>query len=217
MSTHYLIDAFTSPVASAPIIDVDAPENNQTLLNGAFVVRVPANTALIDPSSGNPSTPTNCGDLLTKKHTGILQFYAGFQNIVYDDLLDSSGINLSGPNAFGSFGGRGTIALNPGGTLTSNMVTLVSTPAIVVLLWEVFTFSDSDPETGRYTRNYSELPTTSAYATAQVSTNNGGAYTAATNGAATGIALANQGNQFIVQITNTSGAKLGIGSWALCY
>jgi len=217
MSTHFLVDAFSAPVSSAPIIGVDTPESNQTLLNGAFIVRVPNNVALIDPSTLTPIPPTNCGDLITKKYEGLLLAFPGFTHCVYDDLLDTSGINLSAGSAFGTFGQRSTIALNPGGILTSNVQTIASTPGSFLFTWEVFTTVDSDPESARFTRNYNELPTTSTYATAQLSFNNGSNYTAAVDSAATNIPGGIQGNQFIVQITNASGSRLHIGSWACLF
>jgi hypothetical protein len=218
MSTHFLIDAFASPVSTAPIIGVDTPQSSQTLLNGAFLVRVPNNVALISPSTLTPVPPTNCGDLITKKYEGLLLAFPSFANIVYDDLLDTSGVNFSAsPAPAGTFGQRSTIALNPGGVLTSNVQTLADTPGAFLFTWEVFTTVDTDPETSRFTRNYNELPTTGTYTTAQVSFNNGSNYIAATDSAVTSIPGADQSNQLIVQITNVTGSRLHIGSWALLY
>jgi hypothetical protein len=217
MSEHYLIDAFTSPVASSPIIGVDTPENNQTLLNGGFVVRLPKNIPLIDPSTGNPAIPTNCGDLLTKKYEGLLSIYAGFTHVIYDDLLDTSGVNLSASNTKGTFGQRSTISLAPGATLTSNVQTLASTPSAFLFTWEVFNFVTTDPSNSRFMRNYNELPTTGAYTTAQVSFNNGANYVAAVDSAPGNVPAPDQSNQLIVQITNASASTLWVGSWALLY
>lgn len=217
MSAHYLIDLFTSPVSSATIVDVTEPTNGQTLANGAFVVRVPDTGGLIDPGTGRPAIPSGLNDLILKKYQGILTFFAGYANIHYDDLLDTSGINLAAGGLAGMFGVRGTIALNPGATLTTNVVTLASSPTNAIFTWEVFQYVDVDPSVNRFQRTYQELPTTSTYTTAQVSFNNGGVYLPANDSGVFNIPLADQGNQFIAQITNASASRLHVSSWACIY
>lgn len=213
-SDHYLVDLFTSPTASAPIVDVVSPLASQTLVNGAFVVRVSAHIPLIDPATGHQSTPLNCGDLITKKFQGLLTYYAGFSHVTFDNFLDSTGINLSASGTAGNFGSRNTIALNAGATLTTNTIALASSPATAIFTWEVYTYTDSDPSTGRFTRLYNEV-TTASSSTAQVSFNNGTNFQTITD--STQFTVSNVGSNLIAKITNTTSNRLYIGAWAVVY
>lgn len=214
MSAHYLLDLFSAPITTAAILAVDEPLNGQTVANGSFVVRVTDTGGLIDPSTGRPSIPTGLSDLITKKYQGLLTFFAGYANINYDDFLDPSGIATI---TSGTTGVRGTIALNPGATLTTNVITLASTPTNAIFTWEVFSYADTDPSSGSLQRTYVELPTTGTYTTASVSMNNGGTFLAANDSGVFNIALADQGNQFIARITNASASRLHVGGWAVIY
>lgn len=214
---HYLVDLFTDPVASAPIVDVIGPQYTQTLVNGIFVVRVSSHIPLIDPATGNPSAPTNCGDLLSKKYQGLLTFYSPtFSHIAFDSLLNTSGLNLGVSGTSGFFGQRSTIALNPGSTITTMPVALGSTPTQALFTWEVFTYTDADPSTDRYTRLYNEVSTGSS-STAQVSLNNGSNFLSVTDSTIFAISGPNQGSTLIAKITNTTGSILRVGSWSLLY
>lgn len=225
MSQYYLIDLFdttatsvTPPTSGAPIISVaSAPPSGQVLSNGAFVVRLPDIASLINPVTGEPTVPQNLGDLLAFKYQGLLSFFAGSTHITYDDLLDTSGINLSASNSAGTFGAKGSIALNPGATLTSNAISIATMPANGVLTWEVFQNLDTDPATGRFLRTYQERPSTSTYTSAQISFNNGSSFHSVSDQLAFNISPADQGSTVIVKITNNSPSKLGVGSWALIY
>lgn len=214
---HYLVDVFTDPVTSAPIVDVIGPQYAQTLVNGAFVVRVSSKMPLIDPATGNPSTPQNCGDLITKKYQGILSFYsATYSHIIFDALLGSSGLNLGISGTSGFFGSRSTIALNPGATITTMPMTLSTTPSQALFTWEVFTYTEADPSSDRYTRFYNEV-TPASSSTAQVSFNGGSTFSTVTDSTTFSISGPNQGTSLIAKITNTTGALLRVGSWALLY
>jgi hypothetical protein len=210
MSEHYLIDLFTNPVSSAPVVDVSEPVAGQSLINGTFVVRIPDVVAIVQP------LPSTLGNLLTKKHAGLLAFYTGYTNALFDDMLDSSGIDFSA-NPSGVFGSRGSIAINAGTTVQSVATTLATTPSSALFTWEVFTYVDSDPKAGRFTRTYNELPTINSNSTAQVSFNGGSTYITATDSAVVSIPNADQGNSFIVKITNPTAGRLYVGSWSLIY
>lgn len=207
---HYLIDLFSSPTSSAPVVDVAEPANGQTLINGTFVVRVPEFVGIVPP------LPSTLGNLLTKKYSGLLSFYAGFSNIVYDDLLDDLGVDYTA-SPRGTFGVRGNIGIRAGTVLQSVATPLVGTPESAVFTWEVFTYTDVDPKAGLLTRTYNQLATAAPTTSAMVSFNGGSTYTAAIDGAAITIPPADQGSSLVVQISNDSASKLYIGSWALIY
>lgn len=207
---HYLIDLFSSPLNSSPVVDVSEPSNGQSLITGTFVVRVPEFVPITTP------LPSTLGNLITKKYAGLLSFFAGFSNIVYDDLLDDTGIDFTA-SPEGTFGQRGSLGIVAGSTLQSVATPLLTTPDSAVFTWEVFTYIDSDPKAGKFSRTYNELATTGATTTAEISFNGGGTYSPVVDGAAISIPPADQGNSLVVRITNASAAKLYIGSWALIY
>lgn len=219
MSAHYLIDLFATPLTSSPIVDVRYPLDGQTPVGGQFVVRVPDGVAINPP-------PTDLSDLITKKHLGLLAFYAGFTNIAFDDLLDSSGIDPVAST--GILGGqRGSPTLSPLVAWSGPPVGIFQTvtvpltgpaPSFIVPVWELWEAVDTDPSTDRFSRDYSELPATATYVTGEVSFDGGLTYTAATSGSVLFIPGPSQGTNFILRLTNVHASKrVRIGSWALVY
>lgn len=213
MSTVYIIDMFGNPVANASIIGVQEPSDLQTLLNGAFIVRVPSDTQVVNPA--------NVTDLLNQKYQGLLAENATFLYITYDSLLDATHIDpTSGP---GIFGQRGTISLAPGGTLISVLnagagtALTGSAPTEALVTWEIFTVTDADPSSGILQRTYTELPSTPDYAICQVSFNGGVTFRTVMDSQVNNIDLVDQGTAFIIQLQNVTSGRLGIGSWAVCY
>lgn len=210
MSNHYLIDHFVSPLGDAPVIDVAEPSNGQTVTNGAFIVRVPNNVQVASPQ------PATLSALLTQKYAGLLARFAGFANIVYDDMLDTSGVNFA-TNPVGIFGDRANVAIASGQTLETVAIPLSLTPSVAVLTWEVFSYTYSDPKSGLFTRTYNELASSPSTATVSVSFNNGSTWGATTDSASISISGGDQGNQLILRFTNVTSGRLYLGSWALVY
>lgn len=210
MSTHFLIDLFTNPVTSSPIIDVLEPPAGVTTINGAFVIRIPDVVPIAAP------LPSVLSSLMTKKYAGLLAYYTGFGHIVFDDLLDPSGIDFT-QNPLGTFGQRGSISMQTGSTLQSVATPLAIAPTAAILTWEVFTYIDLDTKTSTFSRQYNELPTTGATSTAQVSFDGGINFTSVLDSSVLSIPLGVQGSSLVVKFTNTSASKLYLGSWALIY
>ncbi len=211
MSAHYLVDIFSTPISTAPINDVRYPTDGQSVVNGNFVVLVPDNVSV--------QLPTDLSDLITKKYAGLLASYAGFTTIVRDDLLDSTGIDFGSPNTTkGFFGERGSISLSVGGSLQSVVEPLGSTPTQVVVTWELYYYVESNPIDGPIVHTFSELSTDSSNATVQVSFNGGVTFTSVTDGFVLNIALADQGSDFVFQITNaTPDSRIWVGSWSVIF
>lgn len=210
MSTHYLIDLYQPDVSftSSEINSVRDPANGQSNLGGNFVVRVPSDVSV--------QNPTGLSDLLTKKYASLLAKHALYGSITYDDMLDDAGINKLAANTAGSFGNRGVISIFPNGSkLTTNMVTIGSTPAQAAVTWEVFDYVVADPATGVLTRTYREL--SSSLLTCEVSFNNGVTFKPATDGGLVNIPIADRGTQLIVRFTNAGVNRLWLGSWAVLY
>jgi hypothetical protein len=210
---HYIIDLFGNPVANARILDMEEPANDQTLLNGSFIIRVPDGVAV--------SNPVSVTDLLNQKYQGLLAENAGFLYITYDDLLDPTHVDpTSGP---GYFGQRSLISLAPGATFSSMINGGAGTPLTgsaptqALATWEVFTVSDTDPSGTVFQRTYTELPSVPAYATCQVSFNGGSTFHPTTDSTIINVLSADQGTAFIIQLTNVTTGRLFISSWALIY
>lgn len=210
MSEHYLLDIFANPLSTATIQEVRYPTNGQSPTNGRFVVRIPDGVSV--------KNPTGLGDLTSKKYQGLLAFFAGFGNIVFDDLLDVSGLNLAYAGTKGTFGLRNQVAITPGGTIETVVVPLGSTPAQVVMTWELYEVLDVDPATALMQRTYHELPSSPSYATAAVSFNSGATFNSISDSVVLNVPLVDQGNQMVLRITNTNATKrVRVGSWAAIF
>ena len=178
----YLINLFVgvgAPLSDARIIDVVEPVvGSGTLINGCFPVRVP-NTLQI-------GQPTNLGELITQKYAALLAYYAGFANIVYDDLLDDTHVSLAPPTrAFSGLRGNIVLPANNGIMYT----TLYSLPwggafpgpSQAVVTWDVGSFTIDDPKDGLLSRRYFEQ--SSDLLTCEVTFNGGANWYTVSDGA----------------------------------
>jgi hypothetical protein len=120
MSAHYLVDLYGNPLSTSRVIDVRDTPSDASLMNGTFVVRIPDGVPVDRPAS--------LSALLTQKYTGLLAFYAGFTRIAFDDLLDVSAVSVAGSSKC-LLGDRGSVALLPGGVLTSVAIPLTGSAA----------------------------------------------------------------------------------------
>ena len=209
MSTHYLVDLFGNPLTSARILDVRSPPSGQSPVQGTLVIRVPDTIQV--------QNPTNLGDLIAKKHQGLLASYAGFAHMAYDDLLDLTGLDLAASGTGGTFGGRGVVLVAPGALVQTQAAPLTGTPSQSVVMWENFTYTDSDPATGTLVRTYGEVAPSPSVMTCQVSYNGGVSFQSVLSGAVNNIALPDQGSSLILRWTNQTAGKVGLGSWAVVY
>lgn len=211
MSTLYLVDIFGNPLSTARIIDVrSGPE---ILMNGHFVVRVPDYISVVNPD--------NIIDLVNKKHLGMLGFYAGYANITFDDLGDTTDVDLTAPSVGGVFGDRNIISILPGQRFQSLMTPLSGpAPSQAVITWETYSVGVSDIKTTRLAATYVEEPSSSTNFLCSVSFDNGAHFYPALDGGLTNIPLIGQGTQFIIRLTNNTGLaprSLRVGAWAVLY
>jgi hypothetical protein len=212
MSTHYLIDLFQPDVsfANSEINSVREAPDGQSLTGGNFIVVVPGDVSV--------QNPTSLTDLITKKYASTLSNHAGFaSHIAYDDLLDDSGINHAAASTSGTFGHRGSISINPGGgKLTSSGATLSITPTTAIVFWEVYDYAYADPASDLSTRTFREQPATSFQC--EVSFNGGSTFKpAVASGGLLNINLADRGTSFVIRFTNAGSNRLWLGSWAVLY
>lgn len=212
MTAHYLVDLFNPTVGNSELIDVRNPPDGESLINGSFIVRVPGGVSV--------KNPTDLTDLITKKYTGLLAFYAGFTDIIFDDQLDATGVNAA--NSVGVLlGGRLTNGLREPGAnptlLESVPVALGGSPTQALITWECFELQDSDVAGARFERTYVEV-SAGAY-TCEVSFDNGVNFNSTMDGAVLSIPVPEQGSDFIIRFVNVSGtpAKTFIGSWAVIF
>lgn len=218
MSTYYLIDPHTLAVTASPIIDVAESSvvgpNPSTPMNGGFIVRVPDTIAVRDPAS--------VPDLLTKKHLGLLPYFAGYTYVTYDDFLDATGVDFAAPGLKGSFGERNSIKLPPflagsGGLFQSSVVTLSGpAPTQVVVTWEAYRVDLTDLATDRSTLTYVEMPASDLVC--NVTFDGGANFYTMTDGAIFPIPPAGQGTSFAIRLENPSTTEhLFVGSWSVVY
>jgi len=208
---HYLHDVHSNPVSTARVIDVVYPTSGQTALDGVFVIRVPEEVAVKDPA--------DLTDVLTQKYQGILASFTTSTRIAYDDMLDTSGINIPSSSQL-LLGERNNVGLFPGSVLRSSVVTLTGANATqAYLVWELFEVIYSDPATGRATRTYSEIASTPSFVTAEVTFNNNATpFLPISNGNVLNVDPADRGTSFVVRFTNAHATKrLYLASWAVVY
>lgn len=220
MGTHYLIDAYTTPIGDSPINDIRfSPPGDASPMNGSFVIRVD------DGLDVRPDDVSDLNDLLTSKYTELLAAYPGFTTIIYDDMLDASGVDTTTSKGC-SLGDRGTISLAPWGGVSlnpqikTNVIALGSTPTQAIVTWELFMVSHSDSKNDRATRVYTEVDSNLASFNMLVSFNNGSTWQAVSDGTLFNIAPVDQGNQLImapVAISSTGSFRIYVGSWAVIF
>lgn len=208
--SYYLLDQFTTPKTSAPILDVVESSTGQVVTNGSFIIRVPT------PLRVSPS-PATLSNLLTAKYAALLAKYPAYTRITYDAMLDATGVNLATPPS-GFFGERGTVSIKTGTTLQSVATALTGgAPTSAMIVYELFTYTYSDPKGGRLIRTYNQLASTTGNATVTASFNNGSTYIGMTDSVNVSIGGGDQGTNFILRIANISGAMAYVGSWAVLY
>lgn len=213
MSTLYLIDGHNAVLANSEINDTIPIESGSQLINGSFVVRVPFGV----PIDG---TPSSLAELETQKFAGLLAFYPGFTFIDYDDGYDATGWDTAASQGV-RLGERGAVSLVDTGILTSNLVALSGpSPANALITWEVSEVTGpSDPvdnaKDGTLARRYVEQ--SAADFQCEVTFDNGVNWNTVTDGVLFPIPLAEQGTQFMIRLTNSSGDRRWTGSWAVLY
>lgn len=205
MSTHYLVDPFSPP---GSIIDVKQAPTGESISTGSLVIRVPEGCAI-------HGSPADLPALLAAKTVGLQALYVGFTSIVADACLNSDEIDSESSSSVSTGGGFAPACLFDSGALNTQSMALGSTPTQCVVTWETFTFSDSDPKNGRFSRTYIETPSDSDIL-CEISFG-GGPYNATTNGAVLNIPLAAQGNTARLRFTNTNSSRVYFGGWALVY
>lgn len=210
MSTHYLIDAHTTPIANSEINDVRFSTIGESVLNGSFIVRLPDGVSL------GAAPPTDLTDLLTKKHTGLLAFYAGYTRITFDDLLDPADLDPSSSTGV-SLGDRGSVSIYPGGILQTDVVPLTGlAPPEAITTWEVATRNYIDASGDPIQAVYQEQDPT-ALMTCDVSFNGGGTFNPVTDGQFFNVPVPDQGTNLVFRWTNTSSSRVYLTSWAVIY
>ncbi len=209
-NTHYLIDLYTADasITTSRINAIRSPSNGESPLGGNFCVRIPSDVSV--------QNPTNLGDLLTKKHAGILANHTGFAtHIVSDDMIDDAGVDKTATGAKGTYGKRGSNSINAGAKLQSLSTALGSTPTSAIVVWELFDYLYADSATAPLVRTYKELDVTTT--TVAVSFNAGSSFTTVTNGTLLNIGGGDQGPNFVIRFTNISGGRVWVGSWSVLF
>ncbi len=225
MSKHYLLDIHqTDP--GEKLNEVCIPASGTSYIDGSYVVRVSDDITI-------PDTTYTAADLITAKYAGMLANSGIFTRIVYDDMLDATGIDMVNSTGI-STGVRGVCSLypysfwsTPGFPVPTMQMNAVFVPPVPVVTqcevhWELFKYGGWDvshlPPFHAYRRYYEEVDETSAPVTCEVSWNNGSTWLTALPGDILNIPPADQGASLIVRfIRGWSNDRLYLGSWAVLY
>ena len=212
MSTHYLVSVFDNKIKNVLTPDV----NGKTTITGNYVIRVPNDCVVQNPTSVN--------NLLTQKYASMLASHGLFSAIVYDDMLDDTGVD-TGSSSQVILGDNGTNALYAdGGVLTSTTSSfgwggVGDGPAQALVLFEVYRYEDSVVD-GLYVRKYVEDVADLASIDCEVSFNGGSTWIACANGTLITIPLVGRGSDVVVRFSHSvaaSNPRLGLGSWAILF
>jgi hypothetical protein len=215
MGTLYLIDAHTSVLANSNVIETVPYTSGSVLCNGAFPVMVSDRYPLASP-------PTNLGDLLTKKAAAIVAGHPGYTNYVFDGMLDASTVNATSSTG-AKIGSRCNISLPGRGASTLDAycsylfmtaVTVGITATRAVLYAEAFKMT-TDESVDPLERRYTECPASDL--TYFINFHNGGDGPSVTPEVAFDVAVAQQGTQLQVLITNPQNERRWLGSWAVMF
>lgn len=205
MSTLYFIDYFGS-TSFGLVRDVRTVISGPVVSTGSMVIRVPDSIPI--------TYAVYASDVLSQKHAGQLAQYPGYQNIAYDDLFDTSGIDLL--NSRGIYvGKRGAVSLRDNSSIFRTVpVTLNSQPTEAIFSWELFGYNLLDFASENLVLSYGEG--NPALFSALLSFDGGASYTSVFSGIPFQIPPVSQGSTLVIQIYGYS-SRLNLGSWSLVY
>lgn len=210
MSTYYLFDMHVPDLEDARIVDV------VTTTPGAAEFRVDGLTPIRVPDGVRVKDPGGLSDLLAQKYLGLLAMYPGFRYIRSDDLLDSTGVEVSPSSKMGSRGTIGGIVRTASGHPNLNTSPILITSC--VLLTEQYVWKYVNRREGRVERYYVELPDESTH---ELSVNGGATSYEVTTGALFEFSPEGAGSSIRLTLNNgmlsVDGRLVHTGSWALIY
>ena len=217
MSTYYLFDMHVPVISDARLVDV------VTTSADAIELRVDGLTPIKVPEGVRVINPTSLTDLLEQKYAGLLAQYPGFGSIIYDSLLDATGIQPPSSDdllPLTKTGSRSTI----GGPFKSSLLApgMDVSPSVIsqcVLVYEHYTWRYVDPRDGRVERYYVEE---SDQNLSSVSVNGGATFQTTTSGSLVSFLPGDQGSVLQVSLleggsTLSNNRLICTGSWAVIY
>lgn len=239
---HYTFDMRGTTVSTLTPINVSYPpfqpnggDTFDSDATGGFILNIGSGLDF-SPSQAGGTGGQTWADITLEKHLAILGQNPGFSNIIFDDLGDATGFDMSTASGIIS-GGRGTFSLGDTGsasTITTNAVNTFSAPTQAVLWFETYMYiptigagpsqaaSYSNPRDSRFQRVLRPFENSTTFLQFDVSFNGGATYT--TNvfpQAMFNISVPNQGTSFKLRITRKNVSlpkgRIGVGGWALVY
>lgn len=218
MSTHYLISLFNDEINDIVAASGTPP---QSQITGNYVVRVPDDVSV--------QSPVDLADLLAKKYAGILGSFGLFTQIVYDDMLDGSGVDTA--NSTGVIlGKKGMVGLYPEhGAHTPVLRTTPygivwggpgAGPSQATLTYELFEYVDVDDKDQPFQRYYREV-TADLDVTVEISFDNGTNWLSVTDKTLITVPTPNLGTQVVLRFTRGTDidarGRVFLGSWAVLF
>lgn len=214
MSKYYLLDMHVPDIEEARIVDVleASPGSPEIRIDGLTPIRVPDGVRVINP--------TSLTDILDQKRAGVHALYPGFANIVWDDLLDASGMEPQLTDiGHSKIGSRGTI----GGDVQTLDIDVSGTGIVTqcVVVYEIYSWRYRDSRDGRFERYYVEE---SDSGVVTISANGGVSTVTVSEGAITTFSPPQQGSLLQLQFSLAASGSLTanrtvlqVGYWAVLY
>lgn len=200
MSTHYLLSLDTDE-----IVDVSIPVTTppRTVLNGQYVIRVPDEIPV--------KNPTSRADLLDKKYAGILSSVGMFTSMDWDDMLDPTGIDLAESSQVVT-GYRGANAIRSLGSLQTQ-VAFRNLSGQACIVYEAYTYEYTHGPDGIRRVYVEELSDTSVGITLNLDGQS------PITGIVSGVpfSIPTPSNWYSITFTSTVTRPVYLGSWAFLY
>lgn len=236
----YAFDMRTAVLTTAPAIDVLYPKSSTGFnadMTGGFPLAIPSGLDFSPENVGSGLGLQSWNFLLTEKHSAILEANPGFHHIIFDDMADATGFDMttaSGINA----GGRGCFTIGDylsGSTVTTNAVALSGSAPGQAVIWAEsamyipslsYSYSSpagySNPKDGRFQRFLRPYGDTSSFLQFDVSFNGGSTWIINVFPQDyINIPVLDQGTSFKLRITRrnltTPRGRILLGGWALVY
>ena len=204
MNTHYSFGYSDDKLVYA------SPSTGTTRCSGTYVIRVPSSYEI------NPTSDTAV--LVAADKSAIMLQKSSFPNIVHDELLDTSKLDLSSKSG-AHLGAKKSTCLLPDfgyfNFLKTLSFPLPAPPTLMSIKWETFEYSNVDDKTLPYKRSYVEA--SSADISAEIELGDM-VYYAVTNGGVFSVPLGPPGTTFSLKFSNnTPTRRIYLGAWSVFY
>ncbi len=205
-STLYLVEPFAQTIVGAKTL-----VSGGARITGHHVVKVRDDTPI--------ETPTDLSALLTSKEAGLLSSHSTYSYVLCDMLADPTtlmDVAYCNKASLGPY----QVGLGPAnGAYVTISSTLSTSPSQAAVFFDPYELTDTDPPTGRFERDYVEMPAATLSSKLQCYVSFDGSFpvTSVSNGE--GFSVGTSGTDFRIRFVNigTPQIRRYVGSWTLLY